>query len=105
MFPAPCGEGEMKRLWKSAKLLWAVRAFTKRVEEIGKMDDKPMKKSMTVWGGLVAALVPISAAVLGMLGLQALVLPVAEILGGIAALLLIVGKRRVDGQKIANGKR
>jgi len=94
----------MKRLWKSAKLLWAVRAFLKRLEEL-KMDDKPLLKSTFNWGALAFALIPILAWALPAIGLPELVAPITKILTGVGTLLAGVGVRRFAGKIVTNRKK
>ena len=85
---------------------WKLWRVFKRAERIVKMelaDKKPGEHSLTVWGAIVMALVPIIHQVSQLIpGAVMYAEPIAGILGGIAALLLLLGGRRVLGKIAAN---
>lgn len=85
---------------------WKAWRVFKRAERIVKMklaDKKPGEHSLTVWGAIVGALVPIAHQALQLIpGAAAYAEPIAGVLGGIAALLLLLGGRRVLGKIAAN---
>ena len=85
---------------------WKFWRVFKRAERIVKMelaDKKPGEHSLTVWGAIIGALVPISHQLLQLIpGGAAYAEPIAGILGGIAGLLLLLGGRRVLGKIAAN---
>jgi hypothetical protein len=85
-------------LWADFKLYRAWCKFKKRVKEALAMEDKAPLKSKMVWGGLVAAAIPLWAAVAKYISLDPeLANAITAMLTAIATALGITGARGVLG--------